>query len=89
LPLAAPQDRPEPGADLARRKGFAHVVVRAQLQPEDAVDLLAARREKDDGQLAGLADGAADVETVAIGHTHVEDGEVGRLGAEGGQCVAH
>lgn len=75
----APQDRLDPGADLTRRKRLAHVIVCAQFQPEHTVDLLAARGQENDRQLAGLADRAADVKAVAVGHTDIEDREVGWL----------
>lgn len=84
----APQDRLDPRADLAWRKRLAHVVVRAQLQPEHTIDLLAARGEEDDGQLARSSDGATDIEAVAVGHADVEDREVGRVLRKRGQRFA-
>ena len=64
LPGAA-EDGPHPRHQLPGRERLDQVVVGAQLEAEDAVDLVVARREEEDGHGAAGADLAADVEAVA------------------------
>jgi hypothetical protein len=64
------------GHELARLEGLGHVVVGAQLQPDHAVHHLAAGGEHDQGDVAGAADGAAQLEAVHLGQHDVEDGGV-------------
>src|SRR5207253_5038264 len=70
---------------LAHRERLAEVVVRTDLESEDAVELLVARGEKDDGDALGLrADAAAELEAVHLRHEDVEDHQTGQLVLE---CV--
>ena len=55
----------DPGHQLAGRERLDQVVVGPQLQPEDAVHLVVARREEEDGHRAAGPDLAADLEAVA------------------------
>ena len=66
-----------PRAELAHRERLGDVVVRAELEAEDLVDLLGLGREHDDRH--GLALGAqapADLEAVHARQHHVEDDQV-------------
>ena len=54
LRLGAPQDGMHAGDELARRERLRHVVVGAQLEPGDAVDLLVPRRHDHDRQARAL-----------------------------------
>ena len=60
----APEDGPDPGHQLAGRERLGQVVVCAHLQSEDAVHLVVARGEEEDGDRAPGPDLAADVEAV-------------------------
>ena len=73
----APQHRLDAGQHLAGAERLDDVVVRAQFQAEDAVDLLALGREHDDGDGAGLADGAAHVDARHARHHQIQHHHVG------------
>ena len=73
--LGPPQDGPHARDELAGRERLRHVVVRAELEPGDAVDLLVARRHDHDRQARGAADGTAEIEAVGVGKLEVEDRE--------------
>ena len=65
--------------ELARGERLRHVVVRAELEPDDPVGLLAARGQHDHGQLRARADPPAELQAVRSGQHDVEHHEVGRL----------
>ena len=74
----APQQRADAGHQLARAERLGEVVVGAQLEADDAVQLLGARRQHQDRQRAqrdraGLAPFAAEVQAAAVGQAHVQD----------------
>ena len=73
----AAQDRLDPRDELARVERLGHVVVGAQLQPDDLVHVVAARGEHDDRQVALLAQSAAHFPAVELGHHQVEHEQVG------------
>ena len=75
LGLRAAQHRMDARDELARRERLRHVVVRAQLEARDAVDLLVARGEHHDRQPRAGADRAAHVEAVGVGQLQIEDRE--------------
>ena len=75
----AAQDGAHPGADLAGREGFGHIVVGAHLQPQQTVDLLAARSQKQQWQLADGADAAAELEAADIRQSDIQDQKIGLL----------
>ena len=56
-----------------------HVVVRAELEPDDAIGLLTARGQHDHGQLRVRADPPAELQAVRARQHDVEDDEVRRL----------
>ena len=81
----AAQDDVDPRHQLARAERLRHVVVAADLEAEDAVDLLVARRQEQDRHVGGLADLAADVEPVELGHADVEHDQIGPVGGKAGE----
>ena len=84
IELSASQLGANPAQQLAYRERLGHVVVGADLEADDLVDLGVLRRQKDDRDGAPGPDLAADVEAAAPGHHDVEDQEVeaGRFVAE-------
>jgi hypothetical protein len=47
----ATQDRSDPGGELAHGERLDHVIVRSELEADDAIDLLPASGEHDDGHV--------------------------------------
>ena len=89
--LRAPEQRAGAGHQLVRAEGLGDVVVRAELEPDDAIGFLRARREHDDGNGVRFrvgADRAADFEAVDLRQHQVEDEQVGWMGGDGRQRVA-
>ncbi len=79
-PAAVPATRflaPQHGADarqqFTRVEGLGHVVVGAELEPDDAVDFLAARRQHDHRRSGGLVQPLADRQAVFPRHHVVEN----------------
>ena len=71
--LGAAEYRLHARDELTRAERLRHVIVGAELEAEDAVDLAVARGQHDDRDLAGRAQTAADLEAVHSGEHHVED----------------
>ncbi len=72
----------DPDQELARAEGLRHVVVRAELESEDAVHLRRARRQHDDRDRAGhriAPQDLAHLQPVHFGKHEVEDDQVGML----------
>ena len=80
-----PQDRIYPRDQFARAERFGHIVVAADFEPEDAIDFLVAGRQEQDRRIGGLADLAADLQPVHLGHADVEHDEVVDIAVEAGQ----
>ena len=80
-PLRLPaQHRVDARDELARIERLRQVVVGAHLEPDDAIDVLALRRQHDDRHaFAGAAQPAADGEPVLAGQHEVEHDEVRRI----------
>src|SRR3954447_21347429 len=78
----AAQRGPDARAELPQRERLGDVVVGAELEAEDLVDLLGLRGEHDDRDGRARAQPPADLEPVELGHHHVEDDEVERALAE-------
>ena len=78
--------RPDARDQLARRERLGDVVVGARLQPGDAVDLVAARRQQDNRHLALAPDATADLQAVHLRHQHVQDDQVRAVGLETAQA---
>ena len=69
-------------------EGLGQIVVRPQLQPHHTVHHLAACGQHHDGQVALLADGAAQLEAVHFRQHDVEDGSVEAAGRQLRQAIA-
>ena len=78
----APGDGPDPGDQLAEAERLDDVVVGAELQEHDAIDLLTAGADHDDRHRAARAQLPADHLAVEVGEPEVEQDEIGRVGAE-------
>jgi hypothetical protein len=63
-------------------KGLGEVVVRAELEPQDAVDLVVLGGQHDDRQLRLVAQLPGEPEAVLAGQLHVEDDQVRTVGLE-------
>ena len=77
------EDGADPRGQLAQRERLGHVVVRAQLQADDLVDLGVLRGEHDDRHRGLGAEDPADLDAGQLGEHEVEQDEVGSLGPEG------
>ena len=89
--VRAPQHRPHARRELPRRERLRHVVVRAELEADDPVGLLAPCGQQDDRQVGARPDPAAELEPVDPRQHDVEDHEPRALGLEqlpGGGAVA-
>ena len=78
----APEDRADPGDQLARREGLGHIVVGAHFEAEDLVPLLDASAHHDHGdrgQLGVLLDAPADLPAVELRDHDVEQHHVGAV----------
>jgi len=84
----APQHRLDPCRQLARAERLGHVVVTAQLEADDPVDLVVARRQEHDRDARVAPERAADVGAVHLRHQDVEHDQVGPGGCESGQRFA-
>ena len=74
--LGPAQDGADARQQLARVEGLGQIVVRTQLQPDDAVGLLGQRRQHDDRQPRRGAQPAADGEPVLPRQHEVEHDEI-------------
>jgi hypothetical protein len=75
--VRATEDGPDTGYDLPRREWFGDVVVGAELESDDPIRLVAARREHDDGGGAIGPDAPEHLEPVESREHQVEQHEVG------------
>ena len=74
------EQRLDPAHQLAQAERLRQVVVGAELEADDLVDLVVAGGQDEDRHLgAGGAEAAQDLEAVDPGQADVEDDEVGRL----------
>ena len=80
----AAQDRLDARHQLARAEGLADVIVGAEVETDEAVDLLDARRHHHDRHVAEAAELAADLEPVAAREHQVQENEIGRVRAHPG-----
>ena len=67
-----PQDRIDPRHQFARAERLGDVIVAADLEAEDAINLLVAGRQKQDRRIRGLADLPADLQAVHLRHADIE-----------------
>ncbi len=78
--FAAAEHGFDAGDEFAHGEGLGHVVVGADFEADDTVDFVVTGGEHEDGDSAGAADLAADVEAVHAGEHEVEHQEVGLVG---------
>ena len=78
----SPQERLNPRHELARGERLGEVVVAANLEAHDPVDLLGPCREEDDKRIGEGPDAEEDLEPVEPGQHDVEDHDVGQEGAD-------
>jgi hypothetical protein len=71
------QDRLDARHQFARGKGFGHIIIGAQFQSDDAVDLIIACGQKQDRHLGHGPDAAADLKAVHFRQTHIQHDQVG------------
>ena len=81
------QLRLDPGDELQGPEGLRHIVVRAQGEPGDLVDLLILGGEHDDGKILVFPDFLADGKAAHVRQHHIQDGQVRRLLLQPGQGV--
>ena len=84
----APQHRLHARHELGQLERLRHVVVGAELEPDDDVMELAARRQHHDRRLAVVADLAQHLEAVERGQHHVEHDQVDTALAEAVEPLA-
>lgn len=86
----APKNRLDPQRQLARAKRLDHVVVRSNLETDDAVDLFRFGGQHDHWNTRGFGtstEAAANLETTDVREHHVEKHEVGLLPRDLGQGI--
>src|SRR3954471_6163531 len=88
LSPAGAEDGTPPRHELARIEGLREVVVGADLEARDLVEVVVARRQHQHGQRARLADPPADLDPVEVGQHQVEDDERGSVDADEGQRLS-
>src|SRR3954453_204669 len=71
-----PQHRPHPCGELAGRERLRHVVVGAEIEPDDPVRLLPPRRQQDHGKRRAASNPAAELEAVDSREHHVQHDQV-------------
>ena len=77
------------GEELGQAEGLRDVVLGAELEPRDLVHLAGARAQDDDGHRLPLAPQRLEhLEAVQLGQHHVEDDQVGLLGAGDRRALA-
>src|ERR1700694_1269870 len=82
----APQHRVDASQDFADGERLGDVVIGAQLEPDDLVDLGVLGREHDDRHAAALAQGAAEIKAAHAREHQVEEDQVRTRGAGGAQA---
>jgi hypothetical protein len=81
----AAEHRLHAGDDLARGEGLGDVVVGAELDADDPVDLVVAARQEQHGHVALRTQAAADLQPVHARHVDVEHDQIGRVLGDAGQ----
>ena len=74
--LRPPEHGPHPRQQLARGKGFGHIVVRAHLKPHNPAGFLILRGEDDNGRGADFPQAPQHVKAVHIRQHHIEQDHV-------------
>jgi hypothetical protein len=86
--LGAPKEGSDPGGQLAQAERLRDVVVGAQLEPDDLVELGVLCRQHHDRHARFRADDPADLDARQLGQHEVEQDEIRALGPELCQCLA-
>ena len=80
------EHRAQPRQQLARRERLADIIVGAELEPDHAIGLVAARGQHDDRDaVAGIAQPAQDRQPIEPGHHHVEQDGIEPAACERGE----
>ena len=74
-----------PGDELQRPEGFGDIIIRAQRQSGDFVDLFIPGGQHDDGKVVGLPDFLTDGKAADIRKHHIQDGQIRSLLLQKGQ----
>ena len=77
--LGASQHRPHPTHQLARAEGLDHIIIRAHLEAQHPIHLLAPRREHDDGHIATHPQPASDLQSIHARQHQVQHHQIRRL----------
>jgi hypothetical protein len=83
-PLAPPDDRPDPGGQLPEAERLRHVVVGAELEADDLVELAVLGRQHDDRRIRLGPDRPADLDARQLGQHQVEQDKVRAFGPKPG-----
>jgi len=83
---AAPDQRPETGDELVERERLREVVVGADLEADDLVDVLVARSQHEDRNVRALADSPAQLDAVSVREIEVEDDQRRDFGRDLRDC---
>ncbi len=86
--VRAPEERADPGGQLAQAERLGDVVVGAELEPDDLVELGILGRQHHDRHARLGPDDAADLDPGQLGEHQVEQDEVRALGTELDQRLA-
>ena len=82
----APQRGTDPGVELTHPEGFGDVIVGSLIECVDLAGLGTVGGQHDDGDVAVRPDGAAHLQAVGIGQSHVEDDDIRAFRAGGGDA---
>src|SRR5262249_42011466 len=77
--LGAAKDGAYTREELAWIEGLRHVIVRADLEPDDPIGVVAARCEHDDRNIMTRSNAPADLEAIHSGEHDVEENDVVRM----------
>ncbi len=79
--LDAPHNRPNAAGEFASAERLGDVVVGSQLQAAHLVLLVVPHCQHDHGDAGDLAQRSQRLEAVQLGHHHVQENQIGQLGA--------
>jgi hypothetical protein len=83
----AAQDGLDRRGQLARAERLQHVIIGADLQADDPVDLVGAGGEEDDRDIGKAAQGPAKFEAITVGQADVQYRQIEAPGAQPGKAV--
>lgn len=85
MAIGSAEDGFHAGGEFARTEGFDEVVVSADFEADDTIDLGGSGGEEDDGHVGARANGFAEFEAGAVGQADIEHDESEGLRSEGGE----